>query len=141
LQDPIAQYDTHHEGHSVIGGYVYRGNKVPQLRGKYVFAEFSRLFNNPGPNNNYGRILYLEDSRHGRDSRRDDLRQVIETRGFPEAAARLGLTLPTAPPAAFPQTLAVFGVAQDARGELYVTGNVNGVPFGTGGVILRITAR
>lgn len=147
LQDPIAQYDTHHEGHSVIGGYVYRGHRVPQLRGRYVFGEFSRLFNSPSGPNNYGRILYLShDSRDDvdvahHDGRRDNLRQVIEVRGFPEAATRLGLSDPNRPPAAFPQTLAVLGMAQDSRGELYVTGNINGIPFGTNGVILRITAR
>ncbi|MGH2767173.1 MAG: PQQ-dependent sugar dehydrogenase, partial [Actinomycetota bacterium] len=31
--DPIAQYDTHHEGHAVVGGFVYRGSESPQLRG------------------------------------------------------------------------------------------------------------
>lgn len=135
LQDPIAQYDTHHEGHSVIGGFVYRGDRVPQLRGRYVFGEFSRLFGATAPGNNYGRVLYLShESRHG-------LRQVIEVRGFPEAARRLGLTDPNRPPAAFQQTLSVLGMAEDARGELYVMGNVNGIPFGTGGVVLRITAR
>ena len=29
-------------------------------------------------------------------------------------------------------------MGQDASGELYVMGNVSGVPFGTGGVVLRI---
>jgi glucose/arabinose dehydrogenase len=138
LQDPIAQYDTHHEGHSVIGGYVYRGHRVDQLRGRYVFADFSRLFNTPPGQNNYGRVLYLSDDRH-RD--RDDLRQVIEVRGFPEAAARLGLTDPARPPLAFPQTLAVLGMAEDSRGELYVLGNFTGFPFGDRGVVLRITDR
>ncbi|MGH7321083.1 MAG: PQQ-dependent sugar dehydrogenase [Candidatus Rokuibacteriota bacterium] len=41
LIDPIAQYDTHGEGHSVIGGFVYHGNRIPQLQGRYVFGEFS----------------------------------------------------------------------------------------------------
>jgi glucose/arabinose dehydrogenase len=36
---PIAEY-THAEGISVIGGYVYRGSLIPQLQGKYVFAEY-----------------------------------------------------------------------------------------------------
>jgi glucose/arabinose dehydrogenase len=134
LQDPIAQYDTHHEGHSVIGGFVYRGNRIPQLDGHYVFGEWSRLFNFPAGPNNYGRILYLsEEPRRG-------LHEVIETRGFPEAAQRLGLTNPNQPPAYFPQTLSVLGMAQDASGELYIMGNINGVPFGTAGVLLRITA-
>lgn len=135
LQDPIAMYDTQVEGRAVIGGYVYRGNRVPQLRGRYVFADYSHLVAFPAGPNNYGRILYLSD-----DRRRDGLRQVIETRGFPEAAARLGITDPARPPAAFPQTLAVLGMAEDAAGELYVMGNVLGVPTGTAGVVLRITA-
>ena len=45
--DPIAQYDTHHEGHSVIGGFVYHGTALPELRGKYVFGDFSLLFKFP----------------------------------------------------------------------------------------------
>jgi glucose/arabinose dehydrogenase len=133
LQDPIAQYDTHHEGHSVIGGFVYRGRQIPQLRGKYVLAEWSRLFSQTEPTNNYGRILYLA------DERRHGLRQVIDTRGFGDAAKRLGLTDTTRPPGPFEQTLSVFGLAEDVSGELYVMGNLTGVPFGTGGVVLKVT--
>ena len=33
LIDPVAQYDTHHEGHSVIGGFVYRGRDAPGSAG------------------------------------------------------------------------------------------------------------
>jgi hypothetical protein len=32
----------------------------------------------------------------------------------------------------------VLGIAQDASGEMYVTGNQTGRPVGTGGVVLRI---
>ena len=38
---PVAQYD-HDEGNAVGGGFVYRGQAIPELRGKYVFAEFPR---------------------------------------------------------------------------------------------------
>ena len=38
---PVAQYD-HDEGNAIGGGYVYRGQAIPALQGKYVFADFPR---------------------------------------------------------------------------------------------------
>jgi len=35
---PIAEYD-HSEGNAVIGGYVYRGTKIPNLQGAYIFGD------------------------------------------------------------------------------------------------------
>jgi glucose/arabinose dehydrogenase len=35
---PVAQYD-HDEGTAISGGFEYRGSKVPQLAGKYVFGD------------------------------------------------------------------------------------------------------
>jgi glucose/arabinose dehydrogenase len=60
LVAPIGEY-THAQGVAVIGGFVYRGDKIPALQGKYVFGELNgpgaisgRLFymnvNSPGPN-------------------------------------------------------------------------------------------
>jgi uncharacterized repeat protein (TIGR03806 family) len=36
---PIAQY-SHSVGHSITGGYVYRGSAIPELVGRYVFGDF-----------------------------------------------------------------------------------------------------
>jgi glucose/arabinose dehydrogenase len=42
---PIAQYD-HDEGSAVSGGFVYRGNGMPALQGKYIFTDLvlGRIF-------------------------------------------------------------------------------------------------
>jgi glucose/arabinose dehydrogenase len=46
LVDPVAEYD-HRDGagqqvlrQAVIGGFVYAGTSIPQLRGQYVFADY-----------------------------------------------------------------------------------------------------
>jgi glucose/arabinose dehydrogenase len=137
LIDPVAQYDTHTDGHSVIGGHVYRGRRLNKLRGRYVFGEFSRLFNSrPGGEffNNYGRLLYTA----RKAGSKPGLMEIKEFKGFPEEAGRLGLTKPGAPPAAFEQTLGVLGMGEDTKGEIYVTGNVTGFPSGNDGVVLRL---
>jgi glucose/arabinose dehydrogenase len=55
---PVAQY-SHDLGCSIIGGFVYRGARVPALRGRYVFADFCsgklwtmRAGPKPGPKRN-----------------------------------------------------------------------------------------
>ena len=45
---PVAQYD-HDEGYAISGGFVYRGQAIPDLQGKYVFTDFPR-----------GRVLYID---------------------------------------------------------------------------------
>lgn len=52
--DPIAQYD-HDEGISIGGGFVYRGSEIKDLRGSYVFGDFSLGF---FPGN--GRLFHLD---------------------------------------------------------------------------------
>lgn len=45
---PVAQYD-HDEGFAVTGGFVYRGDKIPELQGQYVFGDIAngRIFHVP----------------------------------------------------------------------------------------------
>jgi len=43
LIDPIIEYG-HDLGTAVVGGYVYHGQALPELQGKYVFADWSNDF-------------------------------------------------------------------------------------------------
>ena len=62
LIDPIAEYD-HDEGISVIGGFVYRGDAIPQLRGRYVFGDFARS------STEFGRLFFLNPANQIREFR------------------------------------------------------------------------
>jgi hypothetical protein len=115
LKDPIAQYDTHHEGHSVIGGFVYRGTAVRGLVGRYVFGDFSLLFKFPTGPHDYGRLFHIIPGGAG-------LRDISQIQVLPGNAL----------------SMALLGWGQDASGELYAMGNINGVPFGTGGRVLKL---
>ena len=53
--DPIVQYD-HDEGTAVIGGFVYRGAAIPELRGKYLFGDVAKTGNGDG------RLFYTDGS-------------------------------------------------------------------------------
>jgi glucose/arabinose dehydrogenase len=118
FKDPIAQYDTHHEGHAVQGGYVYRGKGIPSLRGKYVFGDFSLLFKFPSGPHDYGRVLALDAD----DDEKNGLHPIRQLLVLPGGAISLG----------------ILGVGQDAHGELYMLGNIFGVPFGTDGLVLKL---
>ena len=137
LTDPIAQYDIHREGHSVIGGFVYRGTRIPALTGRYVFGEFSIVFRFPSGPHNFGRLFYIEG---GSTPPPGTLRQIKEFEDFDEAIAAVGLSegAPACAAGVGPPTLAVLGMGRDANGEVYVLGNISGLPFGTEGVVLRI---
>jgi glucose/arabinose dehydrogenase len=135
LIDPIAQYDIHGEGHSVIGGFVYRGSRIPELEGRLVFGEFSRIFIFPSGPHNWGRLLYLAQ----KVTPDLQLMRVNEFMAFSDALAALGLREGEAAcDGLIPPTLAVLGMGQDAAGEVYVMGNISGLPFGNKGVVLRL---
>ena len=118
LVDPVSQYDTHHEGHAVQGGFIYRGQEVPDLRGRFVFGDFSLIFRFPIGPQDYGR-LFVQNRASNPGS---GLKQIEELRIVP------GNTL----------GLALLGWGEDARGEIYPMGNISGLPFGNAGVVLKI---
>jgi len=107
LTDPVAQYD-HDEGLSIIGGYMYYGTQVPELRARYVFGDFSRGFNEPD-----GRLLIA-----------DLLTGHIEELLIGKEARNLNLY--------------VKGIGQDHDGELYVLASSALGPYGNTGVVLKI---
>lgn len=49
LTYPVAQYD-HREGYAISGGGVYRGKRLPELYGKYLFGDIVS-----------GRLFYIEE--------------------------------------------------------------------------------
>jgi len=109
LLNPIAEYN-HGDGIAVIGGFVYRGNDAPSLRGKYVFGDFSRTFI-PGD----GRLFWLDTEGVSTD--------IFEFR-LTEFNDDLNLYL--------------FGFGEDDNGELYVLTSANLGPSGTTGKVWRL---
>ncbi len=109
LLDPVAEYD-HSEGIAVVGGFVYRGSTFPQLRGKYVFGDFSTAFAEPN-----GRLFWLDAD--------GALADIFEF--------RIG-------PANDPLGLYLLGFGEDESGELYVLTSGSLGPTGTLGQVFRI---
>jgi glucose/arabinose dehydrogenase len=114
LHGPIAEYD-HDEGIAIVGGFVYRGTRIPKLVGRYVCGDFARTFANDG------RLFFSRRRELVRDGRTRRTRLAEFELDGPDA---LGLS--------------VLGFGEDAGGELYVLANATGIPFGTTGVVLRI---
>ena len=100
---PVAQFD-HDEGRAISSGYVYRGEDIPELQGKYVFADLVT-----------GRIFFIESD----GLTPDDPALIQELRVFIDGAERnIGETL------GHPNTYgrgmrADLRLGIDASGELY----------------------
>jgi hypothetical protein len=117
LIDPISGslgtlvYD-HEDGISITGGFVYRGAKIPELIGKYVFGDLA-LHNAPARAD--GRLFYA-----------DLTTGKIEEFLLPQFASGV-----------LPNGLTVHGFGEDASGEIYAIAT-NTPSSGTGGVIYAI---
>jgi glucose/arabinose dehydrogenase len=107
LIDPVAEYD-HDEGISITGGFVYHGNAIPELAGKYIFGDFSTGFFSPA-----GRLFYAELAG-------GEIREFVL--GLDDR--ELGLFLK--------------GFGQDHEGELYVLAGTNLGPFRSEGQVFKL---
>lgn len=103
---PVAQFD-HDEGNAIMGGFAYTGNRVPALKGKYVFGEIVR-----------GRVFYV------------NLNEIKE--GKQATIHELALSLDGKPTTLKELTKANkvdFRIGQDAAGELYVLTKSDGMMY------------
>ncbi len=121
MRDPMAEYD-HDEGTAVIGGFVYRGPDpdLQELRGRYIFGDWSRRFLN-----GEGQVFYLDES----DTLAQDPRQPHTPRIFWLTNGPLS------------NNSFVFGFGEDAKGNLYVLGNEKGIPFQEFGYVGKLVKR
>ena len=97
---PVAEYD-HTRGCAIVGGVVYRGSEIPQLRGRFIFADFCR-----------GDIWSLQK----RDSV-ESTGSTQESHGAWQNELILGASLP------------VSSIGEDEEGNLYVTGYADGTIY------------
>jgi glucose/arabinose dehydrogenase len=111
LIDPVAQYD-HDEGVATIGGFVYRGQELPELYGTYVFGDYSDGFNSAN-----GRVLYVDETDAA--DPRDRTPKV-----FNLVNGHINLF--------------VLGIGEDMEGELYVLANKTGGPDEETGVVMKL---
>jgi hypothetical protein len=100
--NPIFDYPRS-VGQTVLGGYVYRGQQIPQLRGTYVFADFVGPEPSPSPNPNTGRVFSLNYNGSVASNFRDLTPQL-----FPTKVGGYSLGLASS-------------LGEDASGELYLT--------------------
>ena len=89
---PVAQYD-HDEGFAIAGGFVYRGEGIPELRGKYVFTDIvrGRVFLFDAENLRPGRPAAVEELRLLFDGEERDVADVAGYRRKTRVDLRLGI--------------------------------------------------
>jgi glucose/arabinose dehydrogenase/plastocyanin len=125
LIDPILEYShlgnaDESIGTSAIGGFVYHGNDLPVLEGRYIFGDFSRDFVAP----NGSVFLAMEDE--------SEWQFTEATINFIEAGVDTQLN------GRLKRFLLSFG--QDAKGEIYLFTTTNVGPTGTTGQVFEIVS-
>ncbi|HTV25941.1 MAG TPA: PQQ-dependent sugar dehydrogenase, partial [Polyangiaceae bacterium] len=118
LVDPIIEYASANQdggvGLSVIAGHVYRGTALPELAGKYVFADWSTSFSLPDGH------LFVASPPAGGGGPWSVTPLAIEGRD----GTNIGEY--------------VLSVGEDAAGELYLLTSEVGAPSGTTGKVYKI---
>jgi glucose/arabinose dehydrogenase len=118
LIDPIKgtngtlEYD-HGDGIAITGGFVYHGQAIPELEGKYIFGDLALR---GGPPRADGRLFYA-------DLVTGEIREFL---------------LPQFANGVLPNGETVHGFGEDASGELYAL-VTNTASNGTGGIVYLIT--
>jgi hypothetical protein len=118
LIDPVIEYANISNpfeqgiGTVVVGGHVYRGDDVPQLNGRYVFADWSTGFRVPD-----GTLLLAK-------MRKDRLWKIEEIIVSNTANGRINHY--------------ILGFGQDLSGEVYVLGSQSAGPAGNTGKVFKI---
>lgn len=117
LIDPVIEYANVGNGGIgvvVVGGFVYRGDDVPTLEGRYVFGDYSRAFDAP-----QGVVMVATPTGDGL--------WPFDELLFGEDQTALGEF--------------VLGFGQDLDGEVYVLTNEIGIPSGSTGKVYRLVMR
>jgi glucose/arabinose dehydrogenase/plastocyanin len=113
LIDPIIEYN-HSIGISVIGGYVYRGRRLPEFYGRYIFGDWSTSFGKTD-----GKLFVATPVAAGKG-----LWPIEELFITTSKDGKLGRYL--------------LGFGQDTQGELYVLTTERTGPTGNTGKIFKI---
>lgn len=118
LRDPVIEYPNHHNvdgiGAAVVGGFVYRGDDLPQFAGRYIFGDWSAEFEEPA-----GILMVAKPRKSG-----------LWNIQF--------LNITTAPDGELHHYLLGFG--QDASGEMYVLTTDNTGPTGSTGKVYQLVS-
>ena len=118
LLGPVIEYPNASQpgglGAAVIGGYVYRGDDVPQLEGRYLFGDWN------GSGDTEGRVFTAKPRKEGMWKF-----QELCLRNEPGEECDLGHLL--------------LGFGQDLDGEVYVLTTDNVGPMGDAGKVYRLT--
>ncbi len=112
--DPIAEY-SHADGRSVTGGHIYHGS-IPELQGKYIFAEFSF---GTGPFNKPGRLFWI-DPFDGDGNLKDS--SEIEIKEFRFSESTQAIFDLYSPKDGDNIDITIYSLGVDDDGEIYILG-------------------